>query len=54
LSNHESWHKAGKSRLRAERALDAKRIADASYDPATEQLHVVFRDGTTAEVSTRR
>jgi uncharacterized protein YuzE len=24
-----------------------------SYDPDTEQLYVVFRDGATAEVSTR-
>jgi hypothetical protein len=32
---------------------EAKQIADASYDPATEWLRVTFRDGTTAEVSTR-
>jgi hypothetical protein len=40
--------------LRSERTSDAKQIADARYDPETEQLYVTFRDGTTAEVSTQR
>jgi hypothetical protein len=42
-----------KIELRSERMSDAKQIADARYDPATERLHVTFRDGTTAEASTR-
>jgi hypothetical protein len=40
-------------KLCSERTREAKQIADASYDPATERLRVTFRDGTTAEVSTR-
>jgi hypothetical protein len=32
---------------------NAKQIAEARYDPANEQLHVVFRDGTTEEVKLR-
>ena len=39
--------------LCSERTREAKQIADASYVPATERLRVTFRDGTTAEVSTR-
>jgi hypothetical protein len=45
---------AEKIEPRSERTSDAKRIADAKYDPETERLHVTFRDGTTAEVSTQR
>lgn len=44
---------AGNIELRLERTPEAKQIADASYDPDTERLHVTFRDGTTAEASTR-
>ena len=44
---------AGKIELRSERTREAKQIADASYDPATERLRVTFRDGTTAEESTQ-
>ena len=44
---------AGKVELRSERTREAKQISDASYDPATERLRVTFRDGTTAEVSSR-
>ena len=40
--------------LWAEREPRAKRIAEAGYDPAAEHLHITFRDGTTAEVSTRQ
>lgn len=43
---------AGTIELRPERAPGAKQIADAEYDPALGRLHVTFRDGTTAEVST--
>ena len=32
---------------------NAKQISEAQYDPANEQLHVVFRDGTTEEVKLR-
>ncbi|HJU16345.1 MAG TPA: hypothetical protein VJ770_07730 [Stellaceae bacterium] len=39
--------------LRAGRTPDAKQIIDASYDPEAERLHVIFRDRTRAEVSTR-
>jgi hypothetical protein len=44
---------AGKVELRSEHTGEAKQISDASYDPATERLRVTFRDGTTAEVSSR-
>lgn len=44
---------AEKIELRSQRAPDAKQISDARYDPAAEQLHVIFRDGTRAEVSAR-
>jgi hypothetical protein len=40
-------------KLCPERTREAKQIADASYDPATERLRVTSQDGTTAEVSTR-
>jgi hypothetical protein len=43
----------GQVELRSERTRQAKQISDASYDPATERLRVTFRDGTTAEVSSR-
>jgi hypothetical protein len=52
LANQWAVVEAGKTELRSERTPDAKQIADASYDPATERLHVTFRDGATAEVST--
>jgi hypothetical protein len=35
---------------RAIPAPSAKQIAEAEYDPANEQVHVVFRDGTTEQV----
>ena len=44
---------AGKVELCSERTREAKQIRDASYDPATERLRVTFRDGTTAEASSR-
>lgn len=49
------WAKEGEGtiELLSERTSDAKQIADATYDPDAEQLHVTFRDGTTLEVSTR-
>jgi hypothetical protein len=40
-------------KLRSKRTPNAKQIADARYDPAIERLYVTFRDGTTAEASTR-
>ena len=43
----------GKVVVCAERTQGAKQIADASYDPSTERLRVTFRDGTTADASTR-
>lgn len=43
----------GKIEPRSERTPDAKQIADASYDPGAERLHVTFWGGTTAEVNTR-
>ncbi len=42
---------AGTLALASERTRDARPIADASYDPATERLRATFQDGTTAEVS---
>src|ERR1700722_17621214 len=44
---------AGQGELRSERTREAKQISDAGYDPATGRLRVSFRDGTTAEVSSR-
>jgi hypothetical protein len=41
---------AGVIELLPERMPGAKQIADASYDPVTERLRAVFRDGTTAEI----
>jgi len=31
----------------------AKQIADATYDPGLERLHVIFQDGITTKVSTK-
>jgi hypothetical protein len=31
-------------------ASDARQIADASYDPTSEQLQIIFADGTIADV----
>jgi len=53
LANQWAVAQAGKIELRLERTPDAKQIAEASYDPEAEQLHVAFRDGTTAEVRAR-
>jgi hypothetical protein len=39
--------------LLAKPTQSAKQIAEAQYDPANEQLHVVFRDGTMEEVKLR-
>jgi hypothetical protein len=49
------WAREGEGTIQflSERTSDAKRIADATYDPDAEQLHVTFRDGTTLKVSTR-
>jgi hypothetical protein len=33
------------------RAADAKQIADATYDPTVERLHVIFRDAMAIELS---
>jgi hypothetical protein len=43
----------GRIALLAKPTRSAKQIAEAQYDPANEQLHVVFRDGTTEEVKLR-
>jgi hypothetical protein len=43
----------GKIELVSHRSTNARQIADASYDPATERLQVAFRDGTTEAVSIR-
>jgi predicted lipid carrier protein YhbT len=43
----------GRIALLAKPTQSAKQIAEAQYDPANEQLHVVFRDGTTEEVKLR-
>jgi hypothetical protein len=43
----------GNIALHPERTREAKQIASASYDEATEKLQVTFQDGTTAEVSTQ-
>jgi hypothetical protein len=52
LANQWAMAGEGKIELRPERSPDAKQIADANYDAEAERLHVTFRDGTTAEVST--
>jgi len=48
------WTREGEGKIEplSERTPDAKRIADATYDPDAEQLHVTFQDGTTLKVST--
>lgn len=43
----------GKVELLSERRPSAKQIADALYDPVTEQLQVSFHDGTTTKVRLR-
>ena len=40
----------GKIALLSKPTQNAKQIIDAQYDPGNEQLHVVFRDGSTVEV----
>jgi hypothetical protein len=40
----------GRIELRSKPAPSAKQIAEAEYDPANEQVHVIFLDGTTAQV----
>jgi hypothetical protein len=40
--------------LSLENLENAKQIADATYDPDEERLRLVFRDGTTADLSTRQ
>jgi len=42
--------KAGKMELLAERKANAKQIADARYDPASDRTRVSFHDGTAADV----
>jgi hypothetical protein len=44
----------GRVELLSKPTQSAKQIAEAQYDPANEQLRVVFRDGTTEEVRLRR
>jgi hypothetical protein len=41
---------AGRIDLLSKPAPSAKQIANAEYDPANEQIHVVFHDGTTEQV----
>lgn len=52
LANQWAVAREGRIELRSERTPDAKQIADVSYNPEAERLHVTFRDETTAEVST--
>ena len=49
------WVREGRGtiELLSERTPDAKRIADTTYDPNAEQLHITFQNGTTLEMSTR-
>ena len=42
--------KAGKVELLPKPTPSAKQISEAEYDPATEQVRVIFRDGTKAQV----
>jgi len=44
----------GRIEILSKPTQSAKQIAEAGYDPVEEQLHVVFRDGTTEEVKLRR
>jgi hypothetical protein len=43
----------GRIALLSKPTQNAKQITDAQYDPENEQLHVVFRDGSTVEVKLR-
>src|ERR1700719_2489018 len=43
----------GRVALLSKPTQSAKQIAEAQYDPAYEQLHVVFRDGSTVEEELR-
>ncbi len=43
----------GRIALLSKPTQNAKQITDAQYDPGNEQLHVVFRDGSTVEVELR-
>jgi hypothetical protein len=45
--------RTGRIALLSKPTLNEKQIAEAQYDTANEQLHVVFRDGTTEEVKLR-
>jgi hypothetical protein len=40
----------GRIELLSKPAPSAKPIAEAEYDPANEQVHVIFQDGTTEQV----
>jgi hypothetical protein len=40
----------GRIELLSKPAPNAKQIAEAEYDPANEQVHVIFQDGTTVQV----
>jgi len=40
----------GRIELLSKPAPSAKQIAKAEYDPANEQVHVIFQDGTTEQV----
>jgi hypothetical protein len=42
--------KAGKIELLPKTTPSAKQIAEAEYDPSKEQVHVIFQDGTKAQV----
>lgn len=44
----------GRIDLLSKPTQSAKQIAETQYYPANEQLHVIFRDGTTEEVRLRR
>ena len=41
----------GRIELLSKPAPSAKQIAEAEYDPANEQVHVTFHDGTTEQVN---
>jgi hypothetical protein len=43
----------GRIALLSKPTQNAKQITDAQYDPENEQLHVVFRDGSTVKVKLR-
>lgn len=43
----------GRIELASEAAPHAKQISEAQYDPENENVHVVFRDGTTERVKLR-